>query len=138
VPDDDERHSVSVVDIFRSFNQSIEQIVGLNWDDDVQYAKFMTAVSKSIGIALARYCDLIEQKFAKEMDRMTPEQEAEARRTKQEKWISMAKDLYSQREKVEPFQFYPQVSRIPYAHANSANRCSHLSNLTTSSMRCNG
>ena len=110
VPDDDERHSISVVDIFRSFNQSIEQIVGLNWDDDVQYAKFMTAVSKSIGIALARYCDLVEQKFAKEMDRMTPEQAAEASRTRQEKWISMAKDLYTQREKVEPFQFYPEVS----------------------------
>jgi hypothetical protein len=112
VPDDDERHSISVVDIFRSFNQSIEQIVGLNWDDDVQYAKFMTAVSKSIGIALARYCDLVEQKFAKEMDRMTPEQAAEARSTRQEKWITMAKDLYTQREKVEPFQFYPEVSVV--------------------------
>lgn len=109
IPDNDERHSVSVVDMFRSFNQSIEQIVGLNWDDDFQYAKFMTAVSKSIGIALARYCELIEQKFGKEMDRMTPEQEAAARQTRQEKWISMAKDLYTQREKVEPFQFYPEV-----------------------------
>lgn len=109
VPSDDERHSVSVVDIFRSFNQSIEQIVGLNWDDDFQYAKFMTAVSKSIGTALARYCELVEQKFGKEMDRMTPEQEAAARQTRQEKWISLAKDLYTQREKVEPFQFYPEV-----------------------------
>jgi hypothetical protein len=110
VPDDEERHSVSVVDMFRSFNQSIEQIVGLNWDDDFQYAKFMTAVSKSIGIALARYCELVEQKFGREMDRMTPEQEAAARQTRQEKWITMAKDLYTQREKVEPFQFYPEVS----------------------------
>jgi hypothetical protein len=110
VPADDERHSVSVVDIFRSFNQSIEQIVGLNWDDDFQYAKFMTAVSKSIGTALARYCELVEQKFGREMDRMTPEQEAVARQTRQEKWISLAKDLYTQREKVEPFQFYPEVS----------------------------
>jgi hypothetical protein len=114
VPDDDERHSVSVVDIFRSFNQSVEQIMGLNWDDDFQYAKFMTAVSKSIGIALARYCDLVEQKFAKEMDRMTPEQEADARRTRQEKWVSMAKDLYTTKEKAEPFQFYPEVSQNPY------------------------
>jgi hypothetical protein len=112
VPTDEERHSVSVVDMFRSFNQSIEQIVNLNWDDDFQYAKFMTAVSKAIGIALARYCELVEQKFGREMDRMTPEQEAAARQTRQEKWISMAKDLYTQREKVEPFQFYPEVSLI--------------------------
>ncbi|KAH4183835.1 hypothetical protein HBI70_188030 [Parastagonospora nodorum] len=119
VPADDERHSVSVVDIFRSFNQSILQIVDLHWDDDFQYAKFMTAVSKAIGIALARYCELVEQKFGREMDRMTPEQEAAARQTRQEKWISLAKDLYTQREKVEPFQFYPEslvkLNNIEYA-----------------------
>jgi hypothetical protein len=110
IPSDDERHSVSVVDVFRSFNQSIEQIVALNWDDDVQYAKFMTAVSKSIGVALARYCELIEQKFAREMDRLTPEQEAAARQTKTQQYLSMAKDMYNQKEKIEPFQFYPEVS----------------------------
>ncbi|KAI8933859.1 hypothetical protein NX059_012523 [Plenodomus lindquistii] len=119
VPSDEERHSVSVVDIFRSFNQSIEQIVSLNWDNDLQYAKFMTAVSKSIGVALARYCELVEQKFAKEMDRMTPEQAAAMRQTRQEKWISMAKDMYSQKEKAEPFQFYPEslvkLNNIEYA-----------------------
>ncbi|KAH7344281.1 hypothetical protein BKA66DRAFT_448217 [Pyrenochaeta sp. MPI-SDFR-AT-0127] len=118
-PADEERHSLSVVDIFRSFNQSIEQIVALNWDDDLQYAKFMTAASKSIGIALARYCELVEQKFSKEMDRLTPEQEAAARQTRQEKWISMAKDFYNQKEKVEVFQFYPEslvkLNNIEYA-----------------------
>lgn len=128
VPDNDERHSVSVVDMFRSFNQSIEQIVGLNWDDDFQYAKFMTAVSKSIGMALARYCELVEQKFGREMDRMTPEQEAAARQTRQEKWISMAKDLYTQREKVEPFQFYPEVRYSNYDLCVNTNCNSLLSN----------
>ena len=108
---DDERHSVSVVDVFRPFNQSIEQIVALNWDNDLQYAKFMTALSKSIGTALARYCELVEQKFAREMDRLTPEQEAAANQTRQEKWLSTVKDFYSQKEKIEPFQFYPEVSR---------------------------
>ena len=120
VPADDERHSVSVVDIFRSFNQSIEQIVALNWDDDLQYAKFMTAVSKSIGLALARYCDLVEQKFAKEMDRLTPEQEAAARQTRTQQWASMAKDLYAQKEAVVPFQFWPEVSN------NYLGRCCML------------
>ncbi|KAF2017936.1 hypothetical protein BU24DRAFT_162303 [Aaosphaeria arxii CBS 175.79] len=118
-PMDDERHSVSVVDIFRSFNQSIEQIVSLNWDDDLQYAKFMTTISKAVGQGLARYCDLVEQKFSKEMDRLTPEQEAAANQTRQEKWISMAKDLYAQKEKIEPFQFWPEslvkLNNIEYA-----------------------
>ncbi|KAF2470934.1 uncharacterized protein BDR25DRAFT_286235 [Lindgomyces ingoldianus] len=119
IPMDDERHSVSVVDIFRSFKQSIEQIVSLNWDDDLQYAKFMTAVSKSVGLGLARYCELVEQKFTKEMDRLTPEQEAAARQTRQEKWISIAKDLYTGKDNVEPFQFWPEslvkLNNIEYA-----------------------
>jgi hypothetical protein len=111
VPMDDERHSVSVVDIFRSFNQSVEQIIQLEWDDDLQYAKFMTTLSKAIGLGLARYCELLEQMFSKEMDRLTPEQEAAASQTRQEKWLSMAKDLYAQKEMAEPFQFYPEVSK---------------------------
>lgn len=109
LPADEERHSVSVVDIFSSFKQSIEQITSLNWDDDLQYAKFMTSLSKSIGRGLARYCELLEQKFSKEMDRMTPEQEAAARQTRQEKWLSMAKDLYGKNETIEPFHFWPEV-----------------------------
>ena len=110
---DDERHSVSVVDIFRSFNQSIEQIVNLNWDDDLQYAKFMTTLSKAIGVGLSRYCELVEQKFSKEMDRLTPEQEAAARQTRQEKWMQLAKDAWSNKEKIEPFQFLPEVDPYP-------------------------
>jgi hypothetical protein len=101
------------VDIFTSFNQTIEQIMNLNWDHDLQYAKFMTALSKSIGIGLARYCDLLEQKFSREMDRLTPEQEAAAQQTRQEKWLSMAKDFYSQKQTIEPFQFWPEVSSYP-------------------------
>ena len=108
IPTEDERHSVSVIDIFRSFNQVIDQISQLNWDDDLQYAKFMTALSKSIGAALARYCELIEQMFGKEMDRMTPEQEAALNQTRQEKWMQLAKDAWSNRERIEPFQFFPE------------------------------
>lgn len=106
---DEERHTVSAVDMFRSFSQSIDQIVNLQWDDDFQYAKFMTAISKSIGLGIARYCELLEQKFVKEMDRLTPEQEAAARQTRQEKWVQMAKETWNNREKMEPFQFLPEV-----------------------------
>ena len=106
---DDERHSVSVIDIFRMFNQLADQIFTLGWDDDVQYAKFMTALSKSFGMGLARYCEVLEQRFTKEMDRLSPAQEAAAAQTKQEKWMQLAKDAWNNKEKIEPFQFYPEV-----------------------------
>jgi len=113
------RHSSSVVDIFRSFNQAVQQIVQLNWDDDLQYAKFMTALSKAIGAGVARYCELVEQRFVKEMDRLTPEQEAAMSQTRQERWMQLAKDAWTSKDKVEPFQFLPEslvkLNDIEYA-----------------------
>ena len=107
---EDQRHSVSVIDIFSSFNQIIERIVQLNWDNDLQYAKFMTALARVVGVGVARYCEIVEQRFSKEMDRLSPEQEAAKRQTTQEKWLSIAKDAWNNKEKIEPFQFYPEVS----------------------------
>ncbi|EGP88495.1 uncharacterized protein MYCGRDRAFT_109009 [Zymoseptoria tritici IPO323] len=121
-PSDDERHSQSAVDVYRIFNQSIDQIIQLSWDDDLQYAKFMTAISKSIGKGVAKYCELLEAKFTKEMDRQTPEQEARAQQTQKEKWLAVARDVWAtggQGPKIEPFQFWPEsfvkINNIEYA-----------------------
>ncbi|KAL8782640.1 MAG: hypothetical protein Q9213_005227 [Squamulea squamosa] len=108
IPTEEQRHSVSVMDIFSSFNQTIDRVVQLNWDDDLQYAKFMTALAKIVGAGVARYCDQVEQRFTKEMDRVSPEQEAAASQTKQEKWLRLAKDTWNNKEKIEPFQFFPE------------------------------
>ncbi|RMZ90196.1 hypothetical protein DV736_g2561, partial [Chaetothyriales sp. CBS 134916] len=108
VPTEDQRHSVSVIDIFKSFNQIVEQVAQLNWDDDLTYAKFMTAVAKAVGNGVTRYCELVDQIFSKEMDRLTPEQEAAASMSRQEKWVQLAKDAWNNTQRVEPFQFYPQ------------------------------
>ncbi|KAL4792713.1 hypothetical protein BDV19DRAFT_368003 [Aspergillus venezuelensis] len=119
VKDDNARHSVSIIDIFRSFNQILEQMIGLNWADEFQYAKFMTALSKSIGQAVAVYCEAVEKIFAKEMDRLSPDQEAALNQTTQEKLMNFAKEAWNSKEKIEPFQFFPQslvkLNNIEYA-----------------------
>ncbi|RHZ60725.1 C2 domain protein [Aspergillus thermomutatus] len=116
---EDHRHSVSVIDIFRSLNQVIEQMIQLGWDDDLQYAKFMTALSKSIGKGVARYCESLEQMFSREMDRLSPDQEAAMNQTTQEKIMQMAKEAWTSKEKIEPFQFFPEslvkLNNIEYA-----------------------
>ncbi len=109
MPTEDQRHSVSVIDTFSSFNQTIDRVVQLNWDDDLQYAKFMTLLAKVVCAGIARYCEITEQKFSKEMDRLTPEQEAARNQSTQEKWLSLAKDAWNNKDKIEPFQFFPQV-----------------------------
>lgn len=136
IPTEDQRHSVSVIDIFSSFNQTIDRIVQLNWDDDLQYAKFMTALAKVVGAGIARYCEVAEQKFSKEMDRMTPEQEAATNQSRQEKWLSMAKDAWNNKEKIEPFHFFPEVRDVSLEPCPfSANVVySPLSSSTTSTL----
>ncbi|KAJ5175530.1 uncharacterized protein N7482_001407 [Penicillium canariense] len=118
VPEDN-RHSVSVIDIFRSFNQVVENLIGLEWDDDLQYAKFMTALSNSIGKGVAKYCESLEQMFAREMDRLTPEQEAVLNQTTQEKLMQFAKDTWTNKVKIEPFQFSSEslvkLNNVEYA-----------------------
>jgi len=134
---DDRKHSVSVVDIFRSFNQAVNQIGQLDWKDDLQYSKFMTALSRAFGAGVARYCELLEQMFIKEMDRLSPEQEMALTQSKQEKWMQMAKEAISTKEKVEPFQFFPQVIMITINFMDTtANKRSHSSNSTTLNMQC--
>lgn len=109
------------MDIFSSFNQSIDRVVQLNWDDDLQYAKFMTAMAKIVGAGLAHYCEVVEQRFLKEMDRLTPEQEIAASQTKQEKWLQLAKDTWNNKDKIEPFQFFPEVMPGPPANCLDAH-----------------
>lgn len=79
----------------------------------------MTALSKSVGNGVTRYCELLEQTFTREMDRLTPEQELAATQTRQEKWMQYAKDTWNNDRKVEPFQFYPEsfvkLNNISYA-----------------------
>ena len=136
IPSEDQRHSVSVIDIFTSFNQTIDRIVQLNWDDDLQYAKFMTALAKVVGAGVARYCEIVEQRFSKEMHRNSPEQEAAKHKTTQEKLLTMAKDAWSNKEKIEPFQFYPEVCMLPEKYlVGCLYFCSHLLSSITSTSR---
>ncbi|KAL8972454.1 MAG: hypothetical protein Q9183_000541 [Haloplaca sp. 2 TL-2023] len=132
IPTEEQRHSVSVMDIFSSFNQSIERIVQLNWDDDLQYAKFMTSLAKVVGAGVSRYCDVVEQRFSKEMDRLSPEQEMAASQSKQEKWLQLAKDTWNNKEKIEPFQFFPEsfvkLNNIDYA-AQQLDKVEHEVNV---------
>lgn len=105
---DAERHSSSSVDIFRSFNEVSGTILKLGWKNDEMQARFMTAFSKILVFGLMRYCEVLEKMFTHEMNRQTPEQEAVAKQTRQERWMSLAREAWSNKEKIEPFQFAPE------------------------------
>ncbi|KAK0618234.1 hypothetical protein B0T17DRAFT_537307 [Bombardia bombarda] len=108
IPTDDERHSVSILDTFSLFKQTVDQIHQLGWDDDVHHAKFMTALAKGFAAGIGRYCETVEQQFAREMDRQPVQEASASSKTAQEKLFQYAKDTWNTKEKIEPFQFYPE------------------------------
>ncbi|KAI1845715.1 hypothetical protein JX265_008698 [Neoarthrinium moseri] len=120
-PADEDRHSHSIIDVFKSFNQTADQIFQLEWDNDVHHARFMTALSKMFANGIARYCEVVDGRFMKEMDALRPEEEeaAAVAQTAQGKIMRYAKDAWNTKEKLAPFQFYSEslvkLNNIEYA-----------------------
>ncbi|KAK4251857.1 hypothetical protein C7999DRAFT_27537 [Corynascus novoguineensis] len=108
IPTDEERHSVSIMDIFTMFSQTVDQLLQLEWNNEVHLARFMTALAKSFAAGIGRYCEAVGRQFEREMDRRTEQEAAAAQKTTQEKLFQYAKDAWNTKEKIEPFQFYPQ------------------------------
>lgn len=108
-PTDVERHSVSIIDIFTLFNQTVDQVFQLGWDDDVHHARFMTTLARAFTSAIGRYCEVVDHKFAEEMEKPREEATQEEVQTTQSKFLQYAKDAWNTKEKIEPFQFFPQV-----------------------------
>ncbi|KAI0136635.1 hypothetical protein BJ170DRAFT_22409 [Xylariales sp. AK1849] len=120
-PEDTDRHSHSIIDMFKSFNQTANQIFQLEWDNDVHHARFMTALSKIFANGIAKYCEVVDERFIKEMDTPRPNEEEAAAltQTAQGKFMKYAKDAWNTKEKIEPFQFYSEslvkLNNIEYA-----------------------
>ncbi|KAK4648190.1 uncharacterized protein QC761_107840 [Podospora bellae-mahoneyi] len=118
IPTDEERHSHSIIDTFTLFNQTVDQVYQLGWNDEVHLARFMTNLAKAFAAGIGRYCEIVEMQFAREMDRQSA-QEAARERTAQEKFFQYAKEAWNTKERVEPFQFYPEsfvkFNNIEYA-----------------------
>ncbi|KAK4039256.1 hypothetical protein C8A01DRAFT_36741 [Parachaetomium inaequale] len=108
IPTDDERHSVSIIDMFTLFSQTVDQLLQLEWNDEVHLARFMTALAKSFAAGIGQYCEIVDRQFGKEMDRRSEQEVAAAQKTAQEKFLQYAKDAWNTKDKIEPFQFYPQ------------------------------
>ncbi|EAQ93233.1 hypothetical protein CHGG_01468 [Chaetomium globosum CBS 148.51] len=108
IPTDDERHSVSIIDIFTLFSQTVDQLLQLEWNDEVQLARFTTALAKSFAGAIGTYCDVAYHQFKHEMDREAEQQQMAAAQKGTGKWFQYAKDTINPEKRIEPFQFYPQ------------------------------
>lgn len=116
---DEARHSESIINLFRICNQMLEPVVSLDWQDEQQKAQFLTGFAKVMGKGVAHYCEIVDGIFSKEMDRVPVQQEAATTRTQKDRLLALAKETWQNKEKVEPFNFYPEsfvkLNNIEYA-----------------------
>lgn len=57
-------HSSSIVDLFSLFHQAVDFVQKLQWPNEYQHCRFMTALSKVIGVALTQYTNALEERIS--------------------------------------------------------------------------
>ncbi|EJU00294.1 hypothetical protein DACRYDRAFT_54447 [Dacryopinax primogenitus] len=105
-----EGHSSSIVDLFDSLKSALDFLLDLDWPDEYQKARFLTALAKSINKCIEQYCSTLEQMFMEEMFPRPSPEVAAATAAKQNAWLEKAKATvatFQGEKKVEPFNFQP-------------------------------
>ncbi|ODQ65445.1 hypothetical protein NADFUDRAFT_70902 [Nadsonia fulvescens var. elongata DSM 6958] len=107
--DEDSRtmYSTSVSDIFTSFNSAITVIEDLHWNNEYQRAKFYTRLLEGISSAICRYCAKLLASFNEEL--RIDDVKSTQFKSRQEKWIYMAKTAVGGREMVKPYHFLKET-----------------------------
>ncbi|SAL95680.1 hypothetical protein [Absidia glauca] len=60
-------HSSSIVDLFSMFHQAVDFVQNLQWPNQLQHCRFLTVLSKVIGIALEQYTYTIESMITEDI-----------------------------------------------------------------------
>ncbi|KAI7868232.1 hypothetical protein BDF14DRAFT_1881026 [Spinellus fusiger] len=60
-------HSSSIVDLFSMFHQAVDFVQSLQWPNDLQHCRFLTALSKVFGIAIEDYTYILEDMITEDM-----------------------------------------------------------------------
>ncbi|KAI9005425.1 hypothetical protein CLU79DRAFT_841103 [Phycomyces nitens] len=61
-------HSSSIVDLFSMFHQAVDFVQSLQWPNDLQHCRFLTALSKVIGVAIEEYTYTLEDMITEDVN----------------------------------------------------------------------
>lgn len=100
-------YSSSVNDIFASFNSGFTLIRDLQWSNKVHVAQFHTVLMKGVSNAICRYANRLLQLFTEELK--SKDEDSNRIKSRQDKWIAMAKTAVNVKEKFVPYNFLSQT-----------------------------
>lgn len=97
-------YSSSVADMFTSLGTALAVVSELKWDNPIHVAQFYTLLMSGVSTAVCRYASRLFQLFSEELELLDDKKETKYK-TRQEKWMAMAKNAMSGSEPVTPYQF---------------------------------
>jgi hypothetical protein len=116
LPEGEDHHSSSIVDVIESCNSAVKRLVSFKWPDEVINAFFVTRLSESVAKAIEEYCEQLERLFVAEMFPPTinaktgmADPETDERTSA---WLVRARGLVQTDKKIEPFSFQEAVRQV--------------------------
>ncbi|KAI9243823.1 hypothetical protein BDA99DRAFT_529801 [Phascolomyces articulosus] len=103
-------HSSSIVDLFSMFHQSVDFVQNLQWPNETQRCRFLTALSKVFAIALEQYTNTLEHFVLEEI---SPPQQNENDPSTAPSFLDKARYLTGShggtKEEATPADFTPEL-----------------------------
>ncbi|GAA5932210.1 hypothetical protein JCM10213_006785 [Rhodosporidiobolus nylandii] len=104
-PEETATHSSSIVDLIESCKAPVDFVLKLQWPNELENAKFLTGLSRTIAKSIEQYANQLEGMF---IDEMFPRKADEALNqdvARPSAWLTKAKLAVQGDKKVEPFEF---------------------------------
>lgn len=105
--EDDLMFSTSVTDMLTSFNGAMSVLRDLDWRDQFDLAKLYTIIMKGISGSICHYASSLFVLFAAELH--AGEEPQVQIKSRQEKWLQMAKAAVNGKEIIVPYKFMKET-----------------------------
>lgn len=153
-PEETATHSSSVIDLIDSCKAPVNFILELDWPNEFENAKFLTALSRvrlpvppllppvtdrhfsqTIANAIEQYATKLENMFIDEMFPRKADEALDQDVARPSAWLTKAKLVVQGDKKVEPFEFQAAVRISPFHHDGrsltrlSSQSCIKLNNI---------
>ncbi|GAA6054101.1 hypothetical protein JCM3770_006173 [Rhodotorula araucariae] len=120
-PEETATHSSSIVDLIDSCKAPVDFILSLKWPNELEHAKFLTGLSRTIAKSIEQYAHQLEAMFVEEMFPHKMDEPPTQDVARPSAWLTKAKMVVQGDKKIEPFVFTP-ASCIKLNNIQAARR----------------
>ncbi|GAA5994013.1 hypothetical protein JCM11641_004022 [Rhodosporidiobolus odoratus] len=104
-PEETATHSSSIIDLIESCKAPVDFVLNLNWPNELENAKFLTGLSRTVAKSIEQYANQLESMFVDEMFPRKADEALNQDVARPSAWLTKARLAVQGDKKVEPFEF---------------------------------